>query len=570
MKRLMASALLIGGIAASVVVAIGIVIAIIWFVHKRQAKLQAEGEKSLEQIEAEVGLGGYAKAEKGVESAEEEAERKEAVIEKIEVSGEEKLKGDKGALKAVKAVEESAEAAKHEEIAEEATASIEARGMGITAILEKITKSVIEYTARKKNNILGEEQEAVIFKDILKKLKETEEHSGVDASISDYLRQFSGNLMAAFREDIGIERQKQELMENLVKELQNAVDAMKAAVKDAKTKLVRLEEEEGITRGNFRKELKDFEVSLKAKSKQIDELGKNKEVNPQLTVELMKEREVHWKQLDNAKAINNQLEETYKFMENAVKQMKKLLNNILANQKEMKKYDNTLASRKRQINRFKPLSDALSSIEKIQGTMKAHEAALQLSKNLKKYFKVYSEILEDDISFGYAIKGIVIKNIAISEQMVTFQQLADTLIKCEEAVANGVETLTSLLSGILEEASKKNVEAIIETLKQATKILNYEKNIEAFMKDLAASIKNKSSRLSEELDMIIEEDKKLLAQIKAENQSNSSHIGSVMATAVQRKIEMQPQYTKYADKFRQQLKQTNPTAANAYRQTIKA
>ena len=253
--------------------------------------------------------------------------------------------------------------------------------------------------------------------------------------------------------------------------------------------------------------------------------------------------------------------------------MKKLLKYVLKNERDIKSYDKSLESRKKEINkRFKDLREVVSLIEKVAEKFKIanpHEVALVLSTQLKNYFKIYSRILEEDLSFDNTVKDITIKNFVISQQMDAFQQLTTALTQSEEAIESGVQALTELIGGIVGEASKTNVAGVVQILQKARKILDYEQGIEAFMKNLAQTLKNKSRQVNADIQLIIEEDKKLLTQIKAEEESNSSHLGSVMATAVQRKIEINQKYMTQANAFGQQLEQRNAIAANAYKQAIR-
>ena len=259
-------------------------------------------------------------------------------------------------------------------------------------------------------------------------------------------------------------------------------------------------------------------------------------------------------------------------MKKVAMQMKKLLNYALSNEKEIKKYDSVLSGRKKQINkRLDSLRKALESIERTAEKFKIanpHEVSLSLSSSMKQYFRVYKDVLEEDLEFDDAVRQITVKNSVISTQMQAFQQLAATLTQSEEAVEFGVEALTRFVGDVAGGKSQIDIAGIIVTLKKTKRILDYEKGIESFMKKIAQSIENKSKQLNQEMQTIMDEDKKLIAQIKAEYESSSSHLGSVIGSLFQKKISIDDKYKKESSEFAKKLKESNPVSARTYTQTI--
>ena len=571
----MAGFFLIGGLVIAVAAAIFSAVEIAKLVGRRKAEIEKRAEIGTDAERAtvkEVGLGVVAGAESQVESLEKGDKKKELGYEASESLIARKLRGDKAAVKAVKAVEEGAEAAEHEEAAEEAAAAIEGRSIGIEAAAKKITNAIMAYSSKKKSNVLTEEYQASVLDDISKKMSDMSNVHSVDAKANSYLREFLGNLVSAFNQDLEIEKRKDELLKDLVAELENALSVMKTSLQGAKIELKRLGKEEKKSRKYFKKELADYEKSLKARTKEIEDMGANKDVDQVNTVNLMRNNELQWKQLKNAKALNEQLRATYDFMKKVAMQMKKLLNYALSNEKEIKKYDSVLSGRKKQINkRLDSLRKALESIERTAEKFKIanpHEVSLSLSSSMKQYFRVYKDVLEEDLEFDDAVRQITVKNSVISTQMQAFQQLAATLTQSEEAVEFGVGALTRFVGDVAGGKSQIDIAGIIVTLKKTKRILDYEKGIESFMKKIAQSIENKSKQLNQEMQSIMDEDKKLIAQIKAEYESSSSHLGSVIGSLFQKKISIDDKYKKESSEFAKKLKESNPVSARTYTQTI--
>src|SRR3989338_8228519 len=203
--------------------------------------------------------------------------------------------------------------------------------------------------------------------------------------------------------------------------MENAVSIMKTSISGARVELNKLRREERKTRKHFKKELNSLKASLKAKVKELHSLNRSKNADSRIITSLRREIDLRSQQMNSANTINNQLESTYSFMKSEIRQMKRLLMHVLANEKNIKSYGRLLEDRKKQINkRFKSLKEEMSLIEKVAEEFKItnpHEVALVLSSRLKDYFKVYSEILEEDLSFDNTVKDITIKNFVISQHM---------------------------------------------------------------------------------------------------------------------------------------------------------
>ena len=130
--------------------------------------------------------------------------------------------------------------------------------------------------------------------------------------------------------------------------------------------------------------------------------------------------------------------------------------------------------------------------------------------------------------------------------------------------------MTQLLGGIVGEQSKVRVDEIIKALKTAGKDLQYERDIENYVRNLTDSIARNSKSLAAEIEGIIAEDRKILDKIKIDEQSHSAGIGDAMGTAVQRKVTIGEMQISQANAFGQQLKERNESAARAYEQARRA
>ena len=536
-----------------------------------QRKHAAYGFGNEREEEYREGLAPYGKLFRQIERKEEALALREHAIQAAESREEGPARGNKPELKAVKAIERGAEAAQHEENAEYAATAVEGRVLGMVASILSIARAVKDLNIRKKSSIATEEYEVSVFNQIMAKIKNTINYHVIDSRITDYLNQLWHTMIKMFTFDYEAEGKKVEFLSNFADRMREAVVVMKKDIKYARQELKRLRKEEKKTWTHFNNEVYVLKSSLRAKKKELKRLRKGN-ATAQVIASLQQEIALRSQQYAKAKALDNQIEETYAFMRKCVKEMMRLLKYILSNEKQLAAFEHSIEKRKLSIVfRAKRLGTALNVIKSVESLFRQekpnpHEIALLLSGRINTYFAEYKAIVEEDILFDSSVKDITIKNFVIARQLKAFQLFEVSLRKCERAVEIGIESLTQLISSVVEdEQSKARVDIIILQLKRATTLLGYEESIEQFIQNLTSAIQKNSNALSIEIEKLIEEDKTVLAGIKADEQSNSSDIGSAMAAAVQKKIAVDQKYwLEYQTKFGNQLKRTNQSVYNSY------
>ena len=555
------------GISIVSVTIIGVVV-----VELARRSGRAEWGYGYRGLEREEGLGRFSRSQRQIEALERrarEAERRLAAAEKPE----EAQAKDKSTIMADKSVEEGAKAAAHEEAAEFATAAVEGRSIDIEATLKKIYRAIRDYAYQKRGVVLSEEQSGKIIEGIWTDISRFDDYGKIDERIRQYLVWFHRKLVAALQNQVETKRQGEVLMENLVNALEAAVSKMRTAISDARRELKKLRREGKKTKKHFREELSDLRASLKAKRKELQKLEGTADADPQVIASLQSEINLRSQQLASAKTVNTQLEATYSFMKRAESQMKRLLRYVLANEREIKSYDKALEGRKKQVKaRFESLRQVVHSIEKVPEdprTQNPHGFALILSSRMKPYFETYIGILEEDLSFDSTVKDITVKDFVVSQQMQAFQQIQIALTQSEEAIKSGIGALLELTKPIIGQGSQVNAEEIVKTLRGATQTLQFEEGIENWMRNLARALKIRSRGLSATVQGIIDEDEKLLAQTKLEEERSSSHIGNVMATMMQRKINVdRDKGMPQAVAFAQEVQQHNAKVARTFNQAL--
>ncbi|MBI2655429.1 hypothetical protein HYX06_03330 [Candidatus Woesearchaeota archaeon] len=568
---------LIGYIIGGVVLLL-IVIAIGIGYRGRHAERGTREERGILEM---AGMWAYGKIQRQVENRERQMASQEAAAASQEAAqepaaGQEAAaEGDKAPVEAVKAVEQGAIAAQHEEKAELATSAIEARIIGIMAAVKALTQANIQISLFKKRSVPAQEYEISVFNEVMNRIRNLRNYGQIDQQMSNYLKKLMDNIVKIFNFEIGQEEKKIEFIGNLAKKMDQAAEVMKEDIGYARIELKRINKEERKERKHFKKELADLENALKAKIKKLKSLRK-KGADPQVLASMLAEIDMLSKQLERATSLNRQLKATYAFMKKEIREMRKLLKYILANEKTLAAAEKVLGKRREDIRgRIVKLKSALALIQSAESLFSEssshYEIALALADGVKKYFEAYKSILQDDLSFDKSVKIITVKNFVIAQQMQAFQKLESALRQSEEAVETGIEAITQLMGNIVGEASKINVDAIIKTLKSAGLYLNYEADVGKFIENLTRTIRINSRQLNAEIDGIIKEDERLLLEIEDEQKSSASDIGSAMAAAQQRKLAINNRlYEPISDDFKKQLAERDTNAAKAYDEAMRA
>ncbi|HLG24910.1 MAG TPA: hypothetical protein VI564_08320 [Candidatus Nanoarchaeia archaeon] len=488
---------------------------------------------------------------------------------------ERSVKGNKAETKGVESVEEGAKAALHEGKSEETAAAAEGRVIGAGAAALKIVRAIRDYSIKERGVVVTEEQEVEVLKQIFDKIKNTIKDKVIDARINVYFQEYVGNLVSKTNLEVMAESNKKGMIGELVQKLEGAIDQMKDSIGKAEgrdLKILRIENRK--ERKHRRSQITKFKKSISIKLKSLKKIKNTRNADPSLLTSRKKEMILLIRQYRMVKSLGQQLDATYAFMKLELKKMKTIRAYIMNNEKSMKKHKKTMEGKKKTvIKKVAELKTASENIAKVREKFRLanpHEAALSISEALQVYFNVYLRIIEEDLSFDNTVREVLIKNFVMEQQLDALEKMIDAFQKSQKAVDEGLIAITQLIEGIVGEGSRVNASALIKELQSQMKYIGYEESINQYMQKLASAVKSNSKQVDTVMQDLIEKDKKLMEEIRQGQLSNSQHIGRVMATAVNRKIQVNENYFKQSEIFEQELKKRDSDAAAAYNQALNA
>ena len=564
----MVAPLVIGGIVAGIS-ALGAIFALLRAARKRG---DIKGTYSQRSLERQVGLGSVSRQQRQVQDIEERAAQEEEVVEREEEVVEAQTT-DKVEKTAVRAVVESVKTSELEEKAEELAGGVEGEVMAVEDALKNNTRGLNEFIYATKDVVLQKEYEEKIIQDIMLKIERAINYGVIDTRVIGFLRQFLAVVVGEISKDIKTEKKKEKDILSLISKLQASIRIMRRAIAGAKRNLFRLKRAEKKIHRSFKKEFAYFKDYLKAKVKELKRL-RSINAEPNVIAQLEREIGLLKEQRGIAITINGQLEETYQFMRKEIKQMRRLLNYVKNNERQIERYAEALLRRKKRISeRIIELGEAASAIEQMATEFtiqNPHEFALIFSGRIKKYFDVRISLIQQDIDFNSYLEGIAIKDFLISKQMEAFQEFQKSFTNSQKAVDSGESAIIKLLSAILGDRNRINCQKAIQVLQKATTILDYEVGIEQYMENLATVIKRKSSQLYQIIKQRTDAYQVLLAKIQSKGEGASEHLGSMMGTMVQRKIDVNNAYMPEAVRFGEQLIKTNEAVGRGYAKALRA
>lgn len=545
----------------------GIVGAILFFyiMHTYKdywAESASSKEKSVENSGGFRRIRGLLRAfEKRMREEAKQASREKSAIKASEAqtTDESKRKGIKGLIQGIKGL-------KFTFRSEDYLTALTWRTLGITAAMKKVTRSLRDWSYKRRITEIAEEQEVGIFPNIMEELKGVINNSVIEATIRRYLYNFKTDLINYLQRVISTEQENKKLRDELLQNMDEGLKVMKECLQKARNRLNKFRSRERKSVKGFTKEINGFRSSIKSKIKALRSLEKNG-AEPSVISSLSNTINLLQKQLSHAEQINNQLASTYNYIKQIIRQMRRLLKYIISNEKQMAQYENLMSKRESEIDKkLKQLSEILGSVEKIDELQNKNpfNLALILSRSIKLYLQAYIEILKDDLQFEKAVADLNLKNVVIAQQMEACDRLEKALTQSEEAVASGAQAITALLSGIFGNEQQVNEAEIVKLLQDSTKLLDYEGGVQGFMERIEKAIEYTSSNLNSQIQALMQKNEEITSKATAQVRFNSVYLGRLVATGYARMAEVDKNVMDNANAFGNELKRHDNDMANAY------
>ena len=425
------------------------------------------------------------------------------------------------------------------------------RTLGITAAMQRIKRSLQAWSYKKNISEITEEQEAIVLPKIMEELRGTINNNAIEATIRRYLYNFRASLIPFLQRVISTEEENRASRDELIRNMNQALEVMKGAIRGAKNRLNAFNKKERIAVKDFGKEIGEFKASIWAKIKELNHAEKGGE-DSSLIQSLRNTIALLQRQLEQVEKIRRQLSITTSYMKKIVKQMRALINLVLKNEKQMRKYE--IAMMKREIEAMKNLAklrDVLAGVEKIieQPSQNPFNIAKILARGIKAYLEAYVALLKEDMQFEKSVADLNLKNVVMAQQMEAFDRLEKSLTQSVEAVASGGEAIRTLLGGVFGEEQRINEGEIIKAMQDSMKLLDYEEGVQGYMEKVEKVIEYESARLNAQIQELIKRNEDLIAKATAEVGMNRIYIGKLMATGLAKQLEVGQKVVNQVDDY---------------------
>ena len=439
------------------------------------------------------------------------------------------------------------------------------RTLGITASMQRIKRSLQAWIYKKKISEITEEQEVTILPKIMEELRGTINNNAIEATIRRYLYKFRENLVPFLKRVIDAEQGNGVSRDELIKNMQGALEVMKGAILGSRNRLKRLNQRERKAIKNFGREISEFKSVIKAKVNELNNAGKGGK-DPALIQSLQNTISLLQRQLAQMQKIRKQLNITASYIKTVVRQMRNLMNLVLKNEKQMSKYEAMMIKREIQAMKgLKKLQNTLRDVERIteEPNQNPFNIAKVLARGIRDYLEAYVGLLKDDIEFEKSVAELSLKNTVVAQQMEAFDRLEVSLTQSEMAVASGGEAITALLGAVFGEAQRVNEDEIIKAMQDSTKLLDYERGVQGYMERVEKVIEYESARLSGEIQELIKRNEELIAKASDEVKMNSVYLGRLMATGFAQMIEVDNKVVNKANKYIEEIGKHDAEMANS-------
>ena len=454
---------------------------------------------------------------------------------------------------------------------EEKTSELETTIIAAVADLSNETEEIKKEVEEKLQIEQVEEKEEIQIEALAKRIRSMNKFSKIDTTTAEYFHQILQSTNEHLKKQIGYEEQNEEHHKTFVKRLRESIKHLRKILKHAREETNQLNKKEKKERKQFNAELKEIIKTINAKKKQLrSEKKKGKKANPALIAQLNKEIAMLQKNKNSLKVLNDQLKNTYKILKNELKKLKQLIRQITKSNRVAKKYDRQLKKREKQLekrfSKLKGQQEKISeAIENFQGAENLHGLVLSFSEHLTKYFKIYEDLIRQDISFENVLKNITLNNILVEKKMLTFLELLNGLESSEEAIEKGAQAATQLAAVVFSEDVAGSLVKLSKEINNSG-ILEYEKKVTKYMEALVQQIEKETMAIEQKIEKLIKQEEKTISENQALHVQEQTNLGNTMGTMVNRKVIISDKYMSQADKLTGQLKQRNATAAAAYQQ----
>ena len=556
----------IGG-AAGVIIILAIIIWVSRFSSERRALYGTDREGKLER---EENLGAVAKAIRALESRLKRGEQEEKQVEgAVNQTSKREKKAAKGEKDANKAAKEEVRAVESQEEVERDTAALEGRGLGMLASVKAVISSVANYIARVKPSMQREEQDVQALENLMRSLNNIGNFVAIDQRVANYLKQIFTSMAGVIRNSVEDEHGKEIHHGELVNKLRDVAKEASGVIKGAKTALNMLNKAKKKERRSFKNELRDISRTLNDKKRELSRMKKSKDADRAVISQLTGEIRLLEQQRGFVEQLNRQLQNTYRTMDTELREMKRLIRAVTGTEKQVGRHEKAAAKREKAIGkRYSTLNKHAGELERsFENLTNPHDMAIQFSGKLSIFYDKYREVMVGDLVFDDEARKILLLHITITIQMEAYERLSISLEQAEKAVDLGLGAATEMIAAIVSgQDQKANLKNLIGEIKKAGGEIDYGTRVEMFLQQLTGRIEEEERNVNARISELGNEDKRIIEEIDKANQENSSHIGSAMATMVNRKVQIDTNYMSQARQFEQQLQSRNQIATQTCRQ----
>ena len=313
-------------------------------------------------------------------------------------------------------------------------------------------------------------------------------------------------------------------------------------------------------------------IILKKQTKLTIERTKGRKANKELINKLKEEISLLKKNSKELNVIKNQLTKANKIIDKEIKELKKIIHDIVklsinkrSQKNKLKRKEKDLKKKTKELQ--KKQEEFQTEIEKNtkkDNSFEFQRLALQSSIKINSFFDYYKKVIIKDIELIEVLKTISLQNIQIELKTESFLKLIEALEDSEQAIKRGTEAILNIVSTIMSEDISSVLSEQAAILEAESGVLDDAKRIDKELEGLNQNIKEENMIIEKKIEALLEKENKYLQEQEALHQNESEHLGDAMGTIMNKKIGLDEKYTQKAVQFGKQLEKNNINALNSY------
>ncbi|MDP2749294.1 MAG: hypothetical protein Q8O89_00500 [Nanoarchaeota archaeon] len=378
----------------------------------------------------------------------------------------------------------------------EAVEALEGRTVNLAGEITADQKDMTQYINLRRNDLSVEQREHGSLYNAGLSLNNISPNQ-TDAQQIAYLRSLIMRIINDLKLRYAKEGELDRFISKFIRSIKDNHNTMTTTISELQTETGVFTNAENREKRDFRTAFNDIKEQMRLKQSEINKAkSDNRKANKEIINQMQKELSIMRKNYATANNFNKRVNNTFKFMDNQIKQSKNYLNRTRQFNSKILSLTGKLDIMERNIKRG--VDGIRKALIKFEGSMAVFQtnrdfnyAMASVSSNLNEFTVSVRKLKIAETSFDAYLRNDLQNEIALTRNIEFYQASVARLTAAEEAAGQGVEAMTQLIESITSNPQVRVAEEQVKmSMRQLRKPLEMTKRIQAVMMRRLRAIEN--------------------------------------------------------------------------------